>query len=194
MMKNTNESYSKALLEEALRLKTLDEQQVLEEAQAQEIQAFMKEHEALWNISIQVLRQLLLKQNIPTAESGDFLIQSDDHEALDSVMADYMKMFRTSPDGAYPSGYAEPKKDKDGLIHLSFPTDELCISFLMQQAEKNRAFVVMDDNRHVLAYSKGDGHLCHPDGTQFKPGDAFQPSTCTVEDFKMPGQAPKPKG
>ncbi len=192
-MKNKHEIDQKALLTEAIRLKSLNEQVVLEEAQAQEIEAFKKENAALWANSIEVLKQLLLKP-LDDSESRDFLIQSDDHETLDSVMADYMKMFKTRPDGPYLPGYAEPKKDKDGVVHLSFPTKETCISFLMQQAEKNRPFIFIDKNRHVLAYSNGDGHLCHPDGTQFKTGDAFQPSTCTVDDFKMPDQAPRPHG
>lgn len=100
-----------------------------------------------------------------TAPSQSVVVKS---RVMEDIIDDYNKQFGNKP------GYKKPET-KDGMTKFEFESQQQAGDFMLAQAQKNRAFNVYDMQMRLIARSTGDGKLYHPDGTEFKSGDAWKP-------------------
>ncbi|MDF1677280.1 MAG: hypothetical protein P1U32_01120 [Legionellaceae bacterium] len=118
--------------------------------------------------------QKKLDDSEPGADSMQMEMKAKDKAFVDKAIEDYNKLC-LNKDGTYKPGYEEPKKDKDGNVMFTFPTEEDAVNFFAGRAEKGESFEVYKPPKNELvAYSNGDGKLYRPDKSEIKPGDLFK--------------------
>lgn len=118
-----------------------------------------------------------------TAPTPSIAVKGSD---IELIIDDYKKQFEGQP------GYKEPET-KDGMTKLYFETEDQANDFMLAQAQKNRSFQVFDSQMRLIAYSKGEGRLHHPDGSEFKKGDARKPQAGVSNQRFMPPKQPSPE-
>lgn len=163
----------KKVLERMIELKQLGDQKALNDKQAQEFMALSLKNAELAQLSLEQLQEELKK----SAAEQKVSVKSN---KLDDILTDYKAKYGKE------DWYKEPEV-KNGKVELVFPSIEAASNFMLEQAEKNRPFVVVDGKTNkVMAYSNGDGTLYHGDGRPFAKGDELSPSGGDINDFRMP--------
>jgi hypothetical protein len=163
----------KKVIERMIELRQLEEKKALDDKQKQELIDLSLKNAELTRMSLEQLQDELKK----SAPEQEVSVKSNN---LNDIIDDYKKKF------GQEDWYKEPEA-KNGKVDLVFPSKEAASNFMLEQAEKNRPFVVVDGKTNqVMAYSNGDGTLYHGDGKPFAKGDELSPSGGDINNFRMP--------
>lgn len=147
-----------------------EENKVLSDEEQRQKAALGIKHADFLKMTSQEMEKTLTAD--PSKKSVDVGVKSP---TIEQIIQDYKKR--------YPNA-AEPVT-KEGKTELFFPSQKEAAEFLMDQASKNRRFIVTDQSGKVIAYSNGDGQLYNGNGSQYKSGE-FQASNKSLGEFEMP--------
>lgn len=123
------------------------------------------------------LAQLRIKTALTEASAVNTVVEADE-DVVDAILKAYNDQYsQAGKDGkgrAYNEGYNAPERRPDGTLVLRFPTKAAADKFFTQQAEKGHKFIVVNEQKEVLAYSDGKGKLIQNDAEPKKNLEAVQ--------------------
>ncbi|KTC65764.1 substrate of the Dot/Icm secretion system [Legionella adelaidensis] len=169
----------KTNIEQLIALQKKNEKRSLEKKEEEELQALLEKYAQYKKLN----STQMLKQYQEDMKPRAFKVDGEDVD-LQLMLQDYKSAFGKDKD------FKEPKIANHELI-LEFSSPKEAKEFFLDQASKNRSFVVYDvGTNQIIAYAK-DGQLYHGNGALFKPGDSLSPTNS--KDAELDREAPRPQ-
>lgn len=170
--------------EDVLKYQELDSLLVLKKAQEQhevfnEVQTKEKEQLDLAYANFAQMTSKQMKAALQSLRDTPKLVLVQSNQSY-FISKSYEILYSKEP------WYIKPEENDHGL-RLNFPDNTILTEFIQRQVDNNIPHIIVDvRTQKVMGYSRGEGILYHPDGTEFKKGDTLKTSELDLTAFKMP--------